>query len=189
MHESCPSGHVIAASRSCILSRMDQVITIQRSSYFRGDAMFYKRIFVLSVVSIAGFGARHSLANALIVNSNYQVTVTNSVCGNTPKCIVTFPVVPAGKNLIVRRLSCLVGGSGVRVVVLETVAGSTDAQFVETFVNPAPSPVDSNIFYANAETTHLALSGQRVRVTGSGIGGPGSFSSMSCTIVGDLVPK
>jgi hypothetical protein len=137
-----------------------------------------KSVLVSSFVSVLAPSAAFAVA-VVVIGNNYQRTATKADCGSTNPCIVSLGKAPAGKDLVINRLSCLVTGSP-RGLYLETLPSG-----VRSYVRPARSDSTSSTSYANGDVTHLVLAGQSLQVSAEGF----PVTSLSCTISGTLVAR
>jgi hypothetical protein len=145
------------------------------------------RALLTAALVIASLWAAPGAATAgqVTANGNYQQFQTIG-CQSQQTCTVTFAALPAGKNLIVRQVSCLatVLSGTVRYLALESYKTITPAPLVRTFLTPI-SGGGAGVLTATVSLEHLVAAGQLFKVHADA--SAGQLFSLECSVVGDLL--
>jgi hypothetical protein len=146
------------------------------------------RTISTAALAMAALWAAHSDATAAAVtaNGNYQQFQKTTACGSQPACTLTFAALPAGKNLIVRQVSCFIAliSGGVRYVALESYKTTVPTPAVRTFVTPILG-TGAGFNTATAAVTHVVTAGQLLKVKIETLSG--EAFSLECSVSGDLL--
>jgi hypothetical protein len=121
-------------------------------------------------------------------NGDYQ-QFTRTTCPQSAEafsCVLTFGALPAGKNLIVRQVSCFMAviSGGVRYVALESYSATGTAPIARTFISPVLGG-GAGFLTATAAATHVVAAGQRLKTYVDYTGG--KLHSVECSVVGELL--
>jgi hypothetical protein len=146
------------------------------------------RTISTAALAIAALLAAHTgaTASAVTANGNYQQFQKTTACGSQPACTLTFAALPAGKNLIVRQVSCLIAliSGTVRYVALESYKATVPTPAVRTFVTPILG-TGAGFNTATAAVTHVVAAGQLLKVKTETLSG--EAFSVECSVSGDLL--
>ena len=150
------------------------------------------RTISTAALAIAALWAAHTDATAgqVSANGNYQQFAKTTDCRQQPQselaCILTFNALPAGKNLIVRQVSCFMAliSGGVRYVALESYTPAGTTPLARTFISPVIGG-GAGFNTATAAVTHVVAAGQRLKAHANITGG--QIFSLECSVVGDLL--
>ena len=148
------------------------------------------RAMLTAALLIAAVWARpgEAIAGQVTVNGNYhqfaKTACPQSVDGFV--CILTFGPLPAGKNLIVRQVSCFmtVTSGGVRYVALESYSATGTAPIARTAISPVLGG-GAGFLTTTAAVTHLVATGQRLKTYFDYTSG--KLQSVECSVVGELL--
>jgi hypothetical protein len=149
-----------------------------------------RKIFTMALAIAALLATRTDAPAAQVsANGNYQQFAKTTDCGQQQSdvsCILPFGALPAGKNLIVRQVSCfmaLISGT-VRYVALESYTATGTVPIARTFITPVIG-TGAGFHTATAAVTHVVAAGQSLKANVNVTGG--QIFSVECSVIGDLL--
>ncbi len=123
-------------------------------------------------------------------DGSYQDSATNT-CQNAPTCIVTFEVIPKGKELTVTNASCYIdvfrGNAPYQVYVGAKRGSSTLYRFTFLPYSSAGSAGMNNFYLVNSSAAHLVFQGENPLVTVALVSAANTII-VKCTVAGTLKP-
>ena len=149
----------------------------------------FARLTQCAVVAFALFIGGPAKATALVYGTYYDESLSNSCFANFD-CRINFSQTPADKLLMVSMISCVIGSTMPPAAIILEVSTTQNGPGLPRFFNlsfPAPRLIGSTDFTNLREDVRFLVGQGRFPFVIVQSPTSGNVSTMTCSLVGDLV--